>query len=90
MIRSIDNGIYIVNTLGAGQSNVIAGDLSFTVDLGYRIENGKITAGEGRYGSGNVFDWMNNVIAVENKLKKMGGMDAPHLLIDKVSCRVKL
>lgn len=86
MIRSVKNGIYVVNTLGAGQSNVIAGDLSFTVDLGYRIENGKIT---GRVKdvmvAGNVFDWLGSVLAVENKLRKMGGMDAPHLLIDKVS-----
>ena len=42
LLESIDNGIYILDLIGFGQSNIMNGDISCNVGLGYRIENGEI------------------------------------------------
>lgn len=43
LIADIDDGILIRSLLGFGQSNIINGDFSCNVGLGYRIQGGKIT-----------------------------------------------
>jgi PmbA protein len=42
LIRSIENGVVVEQVLGAGQSNLLAGEFSVNLDLGYRVENGEI------------------------------------------------
>ena len=43
MIADIQDGIVVERLLGAGQSNILAGEFNANVLLGYRIEKGKIT-----------------------------------------------
>ena len=43
LLAGITDGIYIKQLLGFGQSNIINGDFSSNVSLGYRIRDGKIT-----------------------------------------------
>lgn len=86
MVKSIDNGVYVVQTLGAGQSNVTAGDLSFNLDLAYRIEKGKITGRvKDAMVSGNVFDWLGNIAAVGNESRRLGSLLTPAVWIRNVS-----
>ena len=86
MISSVKRGIFLVMTLGGGQSNLTAGDISVNIGLGYLIEDGKI---KGRVKNamiaGNVYDWLKSISAMENRLHKLGSVFAPHILIDKVS-----
>jgi PmbA protein len=42
MIRDIRSGIIVHDFLGAGQSNLLAGDFSANIALGYKIENGRL------------------------------------------------
>ncbi len=57
LIRSIDEGIIVDDTMGAGQGNNLNGEFSMSVALGYKIEKGQIV---GRIKdvmvAGNVFD----------------------------------
>ena len=43
MVADIQDGIIVERLLGAGQSNILAGEFNANVLLGYRIEKGKIT-----------------------------------------------
>lgn len=43
LISRIEDGIYVQDVIGFGQSNIINGDFSANVCLGYRIRNGEIT-----------------------------------------------
>ncbi|MGB3533701.1 MAG: TldD/PmbA family protein [Microcoleaceae cyanobacterium] len=42
LIANIDQGLIVDQVLGAGQSNQLAGEFSVNLDLGYKVENGKI------------------------------------------------
>jgi PmbA protein len=42
LIASMDEGIIVDQVLGAGQSNQLAGEFSVNLDLGYKVEKGKI------------------------------------------------
>jgi PmbA protein len=57
MVSQMEEGIYIVDLIGFGQSNIINGDFSCNVGLGYRIQNGEI---KGRIknvmAAGNIYD----------------------------------
>mgnify|MGYP004472211003 CR=1 FL=1 len=42
LIASMDEGLIVDQVLGAGQSNQLAGEFSVNLDLGYKVEKGKI------------------------------------------------
>jgi len=42
LIAGMKEGIIVDQVLGAGQSNMLAGEFSVNLDLGYKVENGKI------------------------------------------------
>lgn len=42
MLKGIEDGIYILSPLGYGQGNIMNGDISCNIGLGYRIMNGEI------------------------------------------------
>jgi PmbA protein len=86
MIASVDYGLIVYEFLGGGMSNVLAGDFSVNIELGYLIEKGKI---KGRVKntmlSGNVYELLQNILSIENKHHKIGSLYAPHMLFDRVS-----
>lgn len=63
MIKDIKSGIIVYDFLGAGQSNLLAGDFSANIALGYKIENGRIV---GRVKdvmiSGNVYNMLKDQV----------------------------
>ncbi len=73
MIASMDYGLIVYEFLGGGMSNMIAGDFSVNIELGYLVEKGKV---KGRVKdamiSGNVYNMLNSIKFVENKLYKKG------------------
>ena len=78
MIKDIKYGVLVDQVLGGGQSNVLAGEFSVNIDLGYLIENGKIV---GRVKdcmfAGNVFEVFNNIIAIGDKAEWHGSTKVP-------------
>ena len=48
MVKSTQEGIIVESVLGLGQGNIINGDFSVNVALGYKIEKGEVTLADGR------------------------------------------
>ncbi len=73
MLRDIKEGIVIEELIGAGQGNVLGGDFSGNVLLGYKVENGEIV---GRVKdtmiSGNIYEALKELIAVGQEAKWVG------------------
>ncbi len=86
MVSGIKEGILAQFLMGAHSGNVLNGDYSVGVSTGFMIENGRIT---GRVKdcmlSGNVYETLSNVEAVENKALNLGIHKLPALLCKDVS-----
>ncbi len=86
MIKDIKRGIVVDQVLGGGQSNVLAGEFSVNIDLGYLVENGEII---GRVKdcmvAGNVFDVFNNIIALGDKPEWHGSLSVPPFYFGSVN-----
>ncbi len=86
MLRGMKRGIVVDQTLGAGQSNVLAGEFSVNMELGYLVENGEVV---GRVKdcmvSGNTFDALNRVRALGAELEWHGDLALPAICIDELS-----
>jgi PmbA protein len=78
MIKDMKRGILVDQVLGGGQSNILAGEFSVNIDLGFLVENGEIV---GRVKdcmiAGNVFDVFNNIIALGDKSDWHGSLKVP-------------
>ena len=87
MVSDIKQGLVVESLLGAGQTNVLAGDFSGNVLLGYKIENGRIV---GRVKnimlSGNVYSVLSSLEAIGSESEWRGGsFRAPHLYCREVA-----
>lgn len=78
MIKNVKYGVLVDQVLGGGQSNILAGEFSVNIDLGYLIENGEIV---GRVKdcmiAGNVFDVFNDIVAIGNTAEWHGSLKVP-------------
>ena len=87
MVKSIDEGIIVEQLLGAGQGNILGGDFSGNVLLGFKIEKGEIV---GRVKdtmiSGNIYQLLKNITAIGNDTKWVGGfLSTPSICCANVS-----
>lgn len=86
LIEEIDEGIIIYEVLGGGQSNILAGDFSLNIDLGYKIEGGEL---KGRVKdtmiSGNAYDAFRKIRAIGKEPKEIGEYLTPPVVIDSLS-----
>jgi PmbA protein len=74
MIRQIPRGLLVDQTMGAWAGNVLAGEFSGNVHLGYLIENGELVGRvKDTMVAGNVFDAFNHVEALGNDQEWVGG-----------------
>ena len=91
MIKDISEGIVIDQVLGLGQGNIISGAFSNNVQLGYKIEKGKIV---GRIKdvmiAGNAIKELKNIAALGNKAKWVEGKyKFPHIYLKSLSVSAK-
>ena len=91
MVKDIKQGIIVDQVLGLGQGNIISGAFSNNVQLGFKIENGKIV---GRVKdvmiAGNALQELNNIIALGNKAKWVSGKHKfPHIYLKSLSVSTK-
>jgi len=85
LLASIDDGIYIKSLIGFGQSNIMNGDFSSNVALGFRVQNGKITGRvKNTMVAGNVYDLFKTNVRLssdyEDPTRRM-----PYALVDGMS-----
>jgi PmbA protein len=82
MIKSLNKGIIIYDLIGAGQSNLLSGDYSVNIGLGFYIENGII---QGRVKNamiaGNIYeDLLSNIEDISYDTRTFQGYTFPAIL----------
>lgn len=74
MLADIKEGLVIEHLMGASQGNVLGGEFSGNVLLGYKVENGKIVGRvKDTMVSGNVYELLKEINAVGKEAKWVGG-----------------
>ncbi len=91
MIKGIEYGLLVDQTLGAWTGNVRGGDVSGNVHFGLKIEKGEII---GRVKdvmvAGNTFAAMKHLGSIENKAHPIGGVKLPHILFNSLSVAARV
>ena len=84
LVTQLDNGIIVDQILGGGAD--ISGDFSVNLDLGYRVENGKIT---GRIKdtaiAGNVYQILKQIVVLGSDQVWNGSCFTPSLIVEGIS-----
>jgi PmbA protein len=91
MVKDIKEGLIIEQLMGAEQGNILNGDFSGNVLLGYKIENGEIT---GRVKDtmvfGNVYQLLKEISALGNDSRWIGGyVETPSIYCPAISVSSK-
>ena len=74
MVGDIKEGLVIEQLMGAEQGNILGGDFSGNVLLGFKIENGKIVGRvKDTMVSGNVYQVLKEITAIGSKPEWVGG-----------------
>ena len=91
MVADIKEGLVVEQLMGASQGNVLGGDFSGNVLLGYKIENGKIAGRvKDTMVSGNVYKLLNNIAAIGSESRWVGGiLNTPPVYLTAVSVASK-
>ena len=87
MVSGIKEGLVIEFLMGAVQGNVLGGDFSGNVLLGYKVENGKIVGRvKDTMVSGNIYQALKQINAVGSEAKWVGGfLNTPPLYCPSLS-----
>ncbi len=82
MLKDIPEGLLVEQLMGAEQGNVLGGDFSGNVLLGYKIEKGRITGRvKDTMVSGNIYRILKDMAVLGNSLKWVNGaVMAPPIL----------
>jgi PmbA protein len=68
LITSIQDGLYVKDVIGFGQSNIMNGDFSANVGLGYCIKNGEITGRvKNTMIAGNLYELLKNDVRLSSE-----------------------
>ena len=91
MVQDIKEGLVIEQLMGAEQGNILGGDFSGNVLLGYKVENGKIVGRvKDTMVSGNVYQALKQITAVGSEPKWVGGfLNTPPLYCPGLSVASK-
>ena len=86
MIKDIKEGLIVDQVIGAGQSNVLMGEFSVNLDLGFKVENGKI---KGRIkdvmATGNVYELLSNIRGIGKEAIFVGSNYTPPFYFAKIN-----
>ncbi len=89
-IAGIKEGVLIYGTVGGGQSNVLAGDFSVSISLGYKIENGEVTGRvKDAMVAGNIYEIGRRIAGLGDTLYDFGSMQLPFLMFDDLPIATK-
>jgi len=86
MIHDIKEGILVDQVIGSGQGNTLMGEFSVNLDLGYKIEDGKI---KGRVKdvmiSGNTYKMLKELAAIGSEARFVGSTRTPPLYFKEIN-----
>jgi PmbA protein len=87
MIKDVQTGLLVETLLGAGQGNMLGGDFSANVLLGYTIRNGKLVGrAKDTMIHGNVYKILQNIRAIGDTAEWVGGsLSLPYMSVTGVS-----
>ena len=75
MVSDIEEGLVVEYLMGAGQGNILGGDFSGNVLLGFKIEGGKIVGRvKDTMVSGNIYRVLKELVAIGSDSRWVGGM----------------
>jgi PmbA protein len=75
MVRDIKEGLVVEQLIGAEQGNVLGGEFSGNVLLGYKVERGEIVGRvKDTMVSGNIYHALKELTAIGNEAKWIGGI----------------
>jgi PmbA protein len=91
MISDIKEGLVVEQLMGAGQGNILGGDFSGNVLLGYKVESGKIVGRvKDTMVSGNIYQLLKQITAIGSEAKWVGGfLSTPPLYFPNVAVASK-
>jgi PmbA protein len=91
MVKDIKEGLVIEQLMGAEQGNILGGDFSGNVLLGYKVESGKIVGRvKNTMVSGNVYQVLREVSAVGSRAEWVDGfLHTPPLYCPRLSVASK-
>ncbi len=91
MVKDMKEGLVIEQLMGAEQGNILGGDFSGNVLLGYKVESGKIAGRvKDTMVSGNVYQLLKQITAIGSEAKWVGGfLNTPHLYCPGLSVASK-
>ena len=91
MVSDIKEGLVIEYLMGAEQGNILGGDFSGNVLLGYKVESGKIVGRvKDTMVSGNVYQILKEIEAIGSEAKWVGSsLQTPHLYCPQLSVASK-
>jgi len=90
MLKDIKEGLVVEQLMGATQGNVLGGDFSGNVLLGYKIENGRIVGRvKDTMVSGNIYKLLKDIAAIGFESKWEGFLNTPPLYLNNVSVASK-
>ncbi len=91
MVEDIKEGLVVEQLMGAGQGNVLGGDFSGNVLLGYKVENGKIVGRvKDTMVSGNVYQVLKDITTFGSQSRWVSGfLRTPHIYCPDVSVASK-
>ncbi len=91
MVQDIKEGLIVEELMGAEQGNILGGDFSGNVLLGYKVENGKIVGRvKNTMVSGNVYQLLKQITAIGSETRWVGGfLNTPPLYFSSVSVASK-
>jgi PmbA protein len=91
MVRDIKEGLVIEWLIGAEQGNVLGGEFSGNVLLGYKVENGEIVGRvKDTMVSGNIYDVLKGLVVIGSEAKWVGGsLRTPPIYLPSLSVATK-
>jgi PmbA protein len=91
MVQDMKEGLVIEQLMGAEQGNILGGDFSGNVLLGYKVESGKIVGRvKNTMVSGNVYQVLKEIAAIGKKARWVGGfLNTPPLYCPSLSVASK-
>ncbi len=91
MLADIKEGLVIEQLMGASQGNVLGGDFSGNVLLGYAVKNGEIVGRvKDTMVSGNIYEVLKEVNAIGREGKWVGGrLRIPHIYCPRLAVSTK-
>ena len=91
MVSDIKEGLVVEQLMGAEQGNILGGDFSGNVLLGYKIENGRIVGRvKDTMVSGNIYEALRDIAAIGSESRWLGGfLQTPHIYLPALSVSSK-